>query len=112
MILKIFILIMLIVILAGKPQLKPKGWPEGKPWPPPKPKPKDGIVVTCPKKKEAIKKVRPGIPKIPKKPPPKKKSPPKKGGKRSFWDPPIPAVKCQPGRTLPVIRWLLCSLDS
>ena len=107
MILKIFILIMLIVILAGKPQLKPKGWPEGKPWPPPKPpKPKDGIVVTCPKKKEAIKKIQI------KNPYPKKKPPPKKGGKRSFWDPPIPAVKCQPGRTPPVIRWLLCSLDS
>ena len=108
MILKIVTLILLIVIIVGKPQGKPKGWEKtGKPWPPPiPPKPKDGIVVTCPKKKEAIKKIQI------KNPYPKKKPPPKKGGKRSFWDPPIPAVKCQPGRTPPVIRWLLCSLDS
>ena len=108
MILKIVTLILLIVIIAGKP-VKPKGWEKtGKPWPPPKPpKPKDGIVVTCPKKKEAIKKIQIKNPY-----PKEKKPPPKKGGKRSFWDQPIPAVKCQPGRTPPVIRWLLCSLDS
>ena len=79
MILKIFILIMMIVILAGKPQLKPKGWPEGKPWPPPKPpKPKDGIVVTCPKKKEAIKKIQI------KNPYPKKSPLPKRAAKGLF----------------------------
>ena len=105
MILKIVTLILLIVIIVGKPQGKPKGWPEGKPWPPPKPpKPKDGIVVTCPKKKEAIKKIQIKNPY-----PKEKKPPPKKGGKRSFWDQPIPAVKCQPGRTPPVIRWFTAS---
>ena len=70
---------MMIVILAGKPQLKPKGWPEGKPWPPPKPpKPKDGIVVTCPKKKEAIKKIQI------KNPYPKKSPLPKRAAKGLF----------------------------
>ena len=100
MILKIVILILLIEIIAGKP-LKPKGWKEGKPWPPknekPKSKPKLPMDSVCPKKKEIFKKIQ-GF----KKPHPTKKPPPKKGSKRSFWDPPIPAVKCIPGRTPPV----------
>ena len=86
MILKIVILILLIEIIAGKP-VKP---PPKNDKPAPKRKlPQDS---NCPKKMEILKKVF-------KKPPPDKKPPPKKGGKRSFWDPPIPAVKCQPGRT-------------
>ena len=105
MILKIVVIILLIAIIAGKPQGPPKGWPKGKPWPTgqhnpcicnpgPSTKP-GGCFDNKPKPKP-----KPAPPKP--KPKPKPKPPPKKGGKRGKWggwDPPVPKVRCRARRT-------------
>ena len=111
MILKIVVLILLIEIIAGIPQVKPKGFTG--PWPPKKetgPGPRPNAPKRDPKQHSPCvctngPKTTPGGC-VFKKPPPKPKPPPKKGGKRGIWDPPVPAVKCQPGRTPPVFLGL------
>ena len=119
MILKIVILILLIEIIAGKPQAPPKNWPKGKEWPPGKhnpcicnPGPSTKPGGCFPPKPKPAPKPKPLPKPVPKpQPKPKPKPPPKKGGKRGIWDPPVPN-QCEPGWSYKRTRWLLCSLDS